>query len=85
MLASPPDAVNKGLFPVAPFANVISFTALAVAVKMNNSFPLASLRLVVIRGEVGYLCGLLVDIVMVGVMKVVVVHVVFVVQCFCVS
>ena len=52
MLASPPDAVNKGLFPVAPFANVISFTALAVAVKMNNSFPLASLRLVVIRGEV---------------------------------
>ena len=51
MLVSPPEAVIVGLFPVAPFANVISLTAEPVAVKRANSFPFVS-KMEVPIGEV---------------------------------
>ena len=39
ILVSSPVAVNAGLFPVAAFAYVNSFTAEPVAVSLNNSAP----------------------------------------------
>jgi hypothetical protein len=41
-LASPPEAATLGLFPVAAFAIVNSFTAEAVVVNIISSLPLAS-------------------------------------------
>ena len=52
MLVSPPDAVSVGLFPVAAFAYVNSFTAEPVAVSLNNSLPFVSKIEVPILGEV---------------------------------
>ncbi len=43
MLVSPPVTAISGLVPVAAFVIVISFTADAVVVNFNSSFPLASL------------------------------------------
>ena len=42
ILVSPPVAEKTGGFDVAAFANVISLTALLVAVNLNNSLPLVS-------------------------------------------
>jgi hypothetical protein len=49
---SPPVADIVGLFPVAAFASVNSFTAEPVAVSKANSFPLVSKIEVPILGAV---------------------------------